>query len=127
LRAFWFKESKGLSSSLDRLKGALHMNARLFKEKKAVVETLLKGIDFTDKFYIEVFKEIHDGWRIFYNGLIEECKKENYIDRNIETDKAIAILVGSLMHYSKHCEMYGCEDYYGKVNEFIDFLIEKIK
>jgi hypothetical protein len=127
LYAFWFKESEGAGNSLEKLKKALQLSVKLFKEKRGVIEIIFKDVNFHDEFYMDIFKGIYKDWYAFYCGMIDKCKECSYIDKNIDTGKVVAILCGSVMQYAKHCEIYDYDNFYGEIKELIDFIIEKIK
>ena len=127
VRNHWFKESEGITNSLDRLKSALRMSARFVKEQRGAFETIFKDMNFSDKVFMESFKEMHaSGWN-FYSKLITDCQNDSYIDKNTEVEKIFSILTGSVISYAKHCEIHNYENYYVKVDEMIDYLIEKLK
>jgi AcrR family transcriptional regulator len=127
LRNYWRKESEGISNPIEKLKKALFLTAYLIKEKRGIIENIFKDFDFRNKAYIQFMKEMHASWHIFYAALIETCKKNHSLDADMENDQIIAILTGSVKHYSGACEMQKCENYYEKVGAFIDCLIEKLK
>ena len=122
-------EAAKLSTSEEKLKKILYMSARMMKEKRGLVETIMKDTNIFDKIYREIGKDFHDKWFNVYSVLIEECKKDGYIDKNIETDMIIPVLTGAVHFYAHNCEYseYGDEKYYENVYKMIDFVIEKIK
>jgi len=105
----------------------LRMQARFLRERRGVFEMIFKEVNFIDKFYKEIFKEMHGKRWSFYSELVEDCQNDSYIDKNIETDKVVSILIGSVMEYAKHSEIDSNGNYYGKIDEIIDLLIKKLK
>ncbi|MDR2191382.1 MAG: TetR/AcrR family transcriptional regulator, partial [Endomicrobium sp.] len=124
---YWEIESLGISSSLERLKRALNVGAYLIKEKRGVAENIFKDFDFKNEAYMQTLKGIHNRWQMFYTKLVEDCKKDSFFANDVDNRCIIAMLVGSVKYYANVLEMDGAENYYEKVNAFIDFLIEKLK
>ncbi|MDR1940774.1 MAG: TetR/AcrR family transcriptional regulator [Endomicrobium sp.] len=127
LTSRWYKECADISSSIEKLKKAINMTARMMKEQRGTIEALFKDFDFSNQTYMSILKEIHSVWESFYINLIDECKRDSYINSEIESEKALSILFGSVKEYAKLCEMKNSQDYYERVNELIEFLIEKLK
>jgi AcrR family transcriptional regulator len=127
LQAYWLRESANISSPIERLKKILQINVKLCKEHRGSFETIVKDIDFQDAFYMQIWEEIHQNWENFYNTIIEDCKRKSCLSKTIDNDKLMAILVGGTMHYAKGCLGKSDAQYYKKVNEIIDLLIEKFK
>jgi len=127
IQSHWIKESESISDPLEKLKAVLNINVRMFKERKGVIETIMKGIDLSDKFYIQILKELHERWLKFYSDLIEDCKESGYFDKNVDTHNYVAIFAGSVPSYLKIHHASDLDTYYKEAGKFIDFLIEKLK
>ncbi len=130
LQSYWIKESAGLSTSREKLEKVLFMSAKMMKEKKRVFETILKDIDFCDEFYIQLGKDIQRKWGIFYYNLVEDCKKEGFLDKNVDGHVLVAVIAGGMSHYAKGRIDHGNEsneEYYAALKEVFNMLMEKFK
>lgn len=128
LHNYWAKETEGINDPLDKLKKILLINTKIFKEQRGVFETIIRDLNIFDEFYQQIAKEMHFSWRQFFYTLIDECKKDNYLDKNISNDKMVFVFSGAIMSYSKYC-IASCSDeqYYKNMKEMINLLIEKFK
>lgn len=130
LQNYWKAYSADAKTSKEKLKKVLFLNAKLMREQRGVFETLVKDLDFYDDFYIQLGKEMHRLWKVFFIDLMTECKQDGYIDRSIDTDMLLSVLVGSVMNYGKqlleHSDV-SAEVYYSGIQELIDLLMEKFK
>ncbi|MDR2860601.1 MAG: TetR/AcrR family transcriptional regulator [Elusimicrobiota bacterium] len=125
IEKMWVSKSSNESDSLKRLKKALLMSVRVMKEKKGIFEALVRSIDFTDDFYLELAKDFQKKWNKFFLDMIDDCKKDNYFSSDTDTEQICSLLVGSLNYYSKiiseRCEP---EELYVKANDMLEFLIK---
>lgn len=128
LKDYWFKESEGLSSSKERLERIIFASAKLFREKKGMFETVMKGFDFSDKFFIQLVRETHKVIYAFCYTIIDDCKNDGYLDKNIDNYKLISILFGATMDYAKKCaEIYNNDQYNEEIGRMIELLMQKFK
>ena len=129
LASGWLVEAAKLPASEQKLKRVLVLSAKMIREHRGTIETIIKDVNIFDKMYVDIIKELHDTWIKFYSDLIDECKNDGYLDRNIETSEFIAIFTGSVHGYAKMCEIsgYDNEKYYSKIEKMIDFLMQKFK
>lgn len=126
LRNSWIEESRGLPNSLEKLKKILWENTKILKEQHGTFEPIMKDINIFDDFYVQLCKEIKRKFLAFYNELIDNCKEEGFLKKEVENDKYIAIFTGSVLNYAK-IQMHGeSEAYYSKVKDFIDELMNKL-
>ncbi|MDR2425933.1 MAG: TetR/AcrR family transcriptional regulator [Endomicrobium sp.] len=130
LAAIWIVQSEKLSSSVEKLKKVLLINVKMIREKHGMIETLIKDTNIFDKFYVEIGKEMYSSWIKFYSNLINECKNDGYLDKNIDTDILIAIITGAVHSYAKKynfCDYDDEKTYYADIEKMIDFIMEKFK
>ncbi|MCL2485655.1 MAG: TetR/AcrR family transcriptional regulator [Endomicrobia bacterium] len=128
LQNYWFKEMESLSTPKERLERVLFLNAKLYKEKKGVVETMLKGFDFSNEFFIKMIKETHKIIYAFFFTLMNDCKNDGSLDKNIDNYKLVSILFGATMNYAKYCaEVFAGEQYDEEILHMINLLMEKCK
>lgn len=129
LTATWLAEAEKLSTSGQKLKKVLLMNAQMMKENRGMIETIMKDTNIFDKMYIEIGREFYAQWLKFYHDLINDCKNDGYLDKTIETDVLTSAINGAVHNYAKHCEFYqySDEEYYERIKKMIDFIIEKFK
>ena len=128
LQNYWSKESEGLLSSKERLERIIFVSAKLFREKKGIFETMMKGFDFTDKFFIQLVRETHKIIYAFCHALTDNCKNDGYLDKNIDNHKLISILFGATMNYAKYlAEMCDSEQYDEEITQMIKLLMQKFK
>jgi AcrR family transcriptional regulator len=125
----WTAETQKLSTSEQKLKKALFMNAKMMKEHRGMIEIIIKDTNIFDKMYIEIGRGLYDRLMKFYTELMDECKNDGYLDKNIDTDILISSIAGSVHNYAKHCEFndYSEEEYYNRITNMIDFIIGKFK
>ena len=123
------KQAEKSSNSKERLKKILLLNAKMAKESKGMIETIIKGTDIFDKLYVEIGKEFHESWMKFYISLVDACKNDGYFNKETGSEELVAIFLGTLHHYSKICEHHimDSEQHYKKIEDMMDFLMEKFK
>ena len=127
LQVYWYRETAGIANPVEKLKKVLNVNVRLFREQRGAFQTLFKDLDLTNKVYVKLFNDIHRTWIDFYTGLIEECKKMSFLDKNIENEKYAAIFFGSMLTYSRVCEVQDAKTFYEKSAEVIDLLVSRFQ
>jgi Transcriptional regulator len=129
LKASWLIELEKLSTSVEKLKKVLFLNAKMFKDHRGMIETIMKDTDIFDKMYRDIGKELHDAWLKFYGDLINECKNDGYLSKDVENDKLISILTGSVHAHAKICENngYDTDKYYASIKDVIDLIVRKFK
>lgn len=124
LNAYWVKESAGLTTYKEKLKKVLFLNAKIMKEERGTMETIIRSIDIFDEFYVQLRKEMHKRFNDFHNEIIDGCKEEGYLQREVDNDKYIAIFSGSVIHYGENCIEEEAEQYYDKLWQFIEDLAD---
>ncbi|MCL1972853.1 MAG: TetR/AcrR family transcriptional regulator [Endomicrobia bacterium] len=129
LTAGWLIEAAKLSTSEQKLKKMLMLHAKMMREQRGMIETIIKDINIFDKMYVEIGKELHDARMKIYSDLINECKNDGYLDKNIETEEFIAIFTGSVHTYARICEAYEYDNerYYLSIEKMVDFLMQKFR
>lgn len=131
LQAYWIRESVGLPTSEEKLKKVLLLNTKIMEQFKGVFETIFKDVDIFDDFYRTLAKDLHQKWNTFFADLIDECKKDGYLDKTISTNKLISIIIGGVINFSKfsleHRKFENREELYKEIQDIIDLLMLKFK
>ncbi|MDR0486479.1 MAG: hypothetical protein LBH29_07150 [Elusimicrobiota bacterium] len=122
-------ESKDITDPLQKLKCVMTVSLKIGRQNHATFEKIVEDIDSSSE---EMLRSLHQSiqskYKGFWHNLIEDCKAQNYIDQNLETEKITSVFVGGLLFYAKSLESLSLSDeqYEQKVNEMMDFLLEKI-
>jgi AcrR family transcriptional regulator len=129
LTAEWTATASGLSTSGERLKKILFITSKMIREKHGAIETILKDTNVFDKMFVEIGKDIQDSWAKFFCELVDDCKRDGYLDKNVGTIEMMSIVTGAVHNYAKVCVSYEYDDekYYKSIQKMIDFMIEKLK
>lgn len=129
LAADFVAGSEKLATSRQKLKKVLFITAEMMRERRGIIETMIKDVNIFDELYTEIRREIYAKWLKFYGDLVNECKKDGYLDKDADTDILISALSGALHSYARCCEFYrhGQDEYYKRVEKMIDFIMEKFK
>ena len=112
---------------LEKLKRTLLMNVRMMKEKKGIMQAIIKDIDFKDEAYLKLFKDLHNRAFEFYGGLIKECKEIGYFPAEYDDEQVCAFFIGAMSTYTKliddKCE---AEEFYVRAHNMFEFLLSKL-
>jgi AcrR family transcriptional regulator len=129
LASDWIAEASKLSTSEQKMKKILFMNAQMLKEHHGIIETIMKDTNVFDKMYIDIGRDFYAHWHEFHINIIDECKKDGYLDSSIDSDIMLSAIHGAVHHYAKQCLLYGHseERYHAHMQNMIDFIIEKFK
>jgi len=129
LRGYWLKETEWSANAADKVKKVIFLNAKMIKEKRNIFETIVKDIDFSDEFYINVIKGIRKSWNEFFLSLMDECKKEGFLDKNISSDKLAAVVFGGANAFLQQgfIDGYNEQEIHNKTEEMVNLLFERFK
>ena len=130
MKKHWKKETEGLETAEAQLKKVLMNNAMMMRDKKRIFETLIKDVDLFDEFYVQLLKEMRKQWYDFYVDLIEECKKEGCLDKEISDEILISVLIGGFSNYIRtwlEFQNGSKEEFYADMEKCADFLIKRFK
>jgi len=129
LRGYWVKETEWSQNAADKVKKVIFLNAKMVKEKRSIFETIVKDIDFSDTFFINVIKEIRKTWNEFFISLIDECKKEGSLDKDISSDKLAAVIFGGANAFLQQSfiDGYSEQEIHDETEEIINLLFERFK
>ncbi|MDR1695037.1 MAG: TetR/AcrR family transcriptional regulator [Endomicrobium sp.] len=125
----WIKETEDLPTSKERLEKIIFINAKLFREKKDVFESIMKSFDFSNDLLIKFVKENRKTIDAFFFAIVEDCKKDGYLNKDISNFKLVSILFGATMTYAKYCvELFVKEEQYdAEILQMTSLLMQKCK
>jgi hypothetical protein len=112
-----------------RLRNVLLLSTKLIYKNRNVAASIMKDVNFHDKFYMKLMKETHISLINFYREIIDDCKTSGVLDKRIDTNILFAVMSGSVATFSKNVffENYNDKEFEKKINLILDLLMEKFK
>jgi AcrR family transcriptional regulator len=121
---------ENLSDAMERLKVVVFETLKFFRDKKETFENIIKEMRFSNKNVSKAHKIKQKQWLDFLITLIEDCKRDGYIKKDMDNFIAISFIIGSITAYAKliqHEDSYSDEEFYKKINAMILFVESKLK